>query len=305
MSASDSSKKGPAGPAAPRTSTRKEKAPVPPRARPKSFGPAVSSDKGKSKSRRPGGSFRRPGAGSGGSVRPVRPRRPSLFTSPRPDVSDLDLRADFLELLEQPEIAGLGLTTEVQEQLFEYGKFLALRSAQLNLISQEDRPRLFTRHVFECLAPGLVSHARGSKHLVDIGSGGGLPGIPLAIVAPELRALLVEPRQRKAQFLEAAVSASRLSDRVQVFQGTAEKLVLQSGASQAADLATARAVDRLAPIWRWAQGLLAPGGWLATYKGPAEIDAELESLEAPAPSATETHPCGSRPRVVLLIQKPR
>lgn len=300
MSESDSTRKGTAGSAAPRTSTRKEKAPVPPRSRPKSFGPP-----GASKPRRSGGAGRRPGSGSGGAGRVPVTKRHSLITSPRPNVSEEDLRADFQELLSLPEISSQAFPVQIQEQLFQYGKFLALRSAQLNLISQEDRPRLFTRHIFECLAPGLVSHARGSRFLVDIGTGGGLPGIPLAIVVPELRTLLVEPRQRKAQFLEAAVAALQLSPRVEVFQGTAEKLVIHSASALNADMATARAVDRLAPIWRWAQGLLAPGGWLATYKGPAEIDAELESLESPAPSATESHPCGGRPRVVLLIQRPR
>ena len=226
MSASDSSRKGPAGPAAPRTSTKKEKAPLPPRSRPKSFGPPGSSGK----KRGPGsGSGRRHGAGGARGGHGVPVRRTSLVTSPRPTVSEAELRADFQEFLAQPEIAVQQFSLEVQEHLFQYGQFLALRSAQLNLISQEDRPRLFTRHVFECLIPGLVSHARGSQSLVDIGSGGGLPGIPLAIVAPEApQSLLVEPRQRKAQFLEAAIASLGLSPRVELFQGTAEKLMIQS-----------------------------------------------------------------------------
>lgn len=253
----------------------------------------------------------RTGAGSssnrrfrpGGRRRPPteRPRRiPGVLN--RPSIDDVQLREDFDQLLRCATDTGLALTDPEQAGLWTYGKFLVERAGTLNLISQVDRPRFFTRHMLECLVPGLVSHARRSRELVDIGSGGGLPGLPLALVAPDLRVTLVEPRQRKVQFLEAVVMECGLSERVRVFQGTAEKFAEGLHGEPVADLATARAVDRLEKVWGWARRLLVPGGWLATYKGPAEMGEELERLDEEAPAAMEAYPCVGQPRAVLLIQ---
>lgn len=233
--------------------------------------------------------------------------RPARISRPlsRPAVGAPELTADFEALVVQLSAAGLELKPAEREGLLAYGRFLVERAGTLNLISQVDRPRFFTRHLFECLIPGLVLHARRSHDLIDIGSGGGLPGIPLAIVAPELRVTLVEPRQRKVQFLEAVLLECGLSQRVRVFQGTAERYADQMVDGPVADLATARAVDRLEKVWGWALRLLIPGGWLATYKGPLEIEAELQRLAEDAPTGIEAFPCPGQPRSVLLVQTPR
>lgn len=126
------------------------------------------------------------------------------------------------------------------------------------------------KHILDSVAPWrLFAEA---KHVVDVGTGAGLPGIPLAVLLPEVRFTLTESTQKKAHFVEAAVQALALPN-VTVTPRRAEEFVKE----HPVDLMTARA---LAPVIR-ALGLFAPairdGARVLLYKGP---DAELEIAEA-------------------------
>ena len=92
-----------------------------------------------------------------------------------------------------------------RKRLLDYGELIIERGASLGLVSRKDLPRLFMRHLREVAAPAFVGLARPGSRVVDIGSGAGLPGIPLAILRPDLDIVLVEPRHRRAGFLERTV----------------------------------------------------------------------------------------------------
>jgi 16S rRNA (guanine527-N7)-methyltransferase len=219
-------------------------------------------------------------------------------------VTPEERRVDFEAFWVLMEEAGTPLPERLREPLFRYGELTIERSALLNLVGPADRPRFFQRHVAECLHPTLVELARREGAIVDIGSGAGLPGIPLALIAEETRVLLVEPRLRKAQFLEATVAALGLASRVEVFQGSAEKLILESDATLGAGLATARAVGRLPLVWDWATRLLRPGGWCAVFKGPEEIDQEIAGLGTPGPAEVLVEEIRGQPRRLVLLRRP-
>jgi len=210
---------------------------------------------------------------------------------------------DLDEAVARLKGSGVAISSEIRAALAAFGDLVIDRSAVYNLISPADRARFFTRHVSESLTGALIEKAAEAGSLVDIGSGAGLPGIPLALAVPGLRALLVEPRLRKAQFLEMAAFRLGIADRVEVFQGTAEALGRRSEGSLAAGLATARAVSRLEDVWTWSQDLLRPGGWLATWKGPDEAGSEAGALRTPAPTDIEIHPIAWAQRALLLIRK--
>ncbi|HEX7879686.1 MAG TPA: RsmG family class I SAM-dependent methyltransferase, partial [Candidatus Eisenbacteria bacterium] len=178
---------------------------------------------------------RRPGAvGARPAPRPA-PRVP--VRAIHPPVDPAELEADFRTFHAELARRGQELAEAPLNLVRRYGEMVVTRSALLNLVSPGDRQRIFTRHIAECLAPELVATAQRAASLVDIGSGAGLPGIPLAIVAPGLRVLLVEPRVRRAQFLEATALALGLGDRVEVFQGSAERLLNISQGELGAGLA--------------------------------------------------------------------
>lgn len=222
----------------------------------------------------------------------------------RAPVSDQEFMADFSRFLERMSEQRIGLSDEQRDLLLLYGRFVHERSALLNLVGPADRARFFCRHVAESLHPRLIENLQVAGTMIDIGSGAGLPGIPLAIAVAASSVLLVEPRQRKAQFLEAAIQRLGLASRATVFQGTAEKLLRVRAGEVRASLVTARAVGRLATTWDWSLGMLIPGGWFATFKGPGEVAQEIESIPDSAHLLHETFPVHGEPRVLLLLQAP-
>jgi 16S rRNA (guanine527-N7)-methyltransferase len=113
------------------------------------------------------------------------------------------------------------------DRFLEYGRLLYDKAAGLAIISKGDRPQVFTRHILDSLNPVSLFEAPPVSAL-DIGSGGGLPGIPLAIAWPGTRVILLESRERKAGFLEQAARALRLSN-VMVVCARLEELRLPSG----------------------------------------------------------------------------
>jgi 16S rRNA (guanine527-N7)-methyltransferase len=161
----------------------------------------------------------------------------------------------------------LDLSDAVVTRLLAYVELLARWNATYNLSAVRDPAEMVTRHLLDSLA--IVSNVTGAT-LVDLGSGAGLPGIPLAIVAPERAVTLVDSNGKKTRFLRAAVrelglkNVSVVEKRVEAVDGTF-------------DCITARAFASLADMLGWGGHLLAPAGvWLA-LKGRFPQD-ELAAL---------------------------
>lgn len=145
------------------------------------------------------------------------------------------------------------------------------------LIGPREGARLWSRHVLnsgvagELLMPG--------QRVVDIGSGAGLPGIPLAIGRPDCEFVLVEPLERRITFLREVVSALELSN-CRVVRGRADEVIADCGN---ADIVTSRAVAPLERLARWSVPLLRLGGELLALKGSRasdEIARDAAALEA-------------------------
>ena len=102
------------------------------------------------------------------------------------------------------------LPAEACARLLEYADLLAEAAGRLNLISRGDLARFHTRHLAECLAPELSRSIPPGSRVLDVGSGGGLPGIPLAILRPDLGITLLEAKDRKAAFLDRAIIVLKL-----------------------------------------------------------------------------------------------
>jgi 16S rRNA (guanine527-N7)-methyltransferase len=143
---------------------------------------------------------------------------------------------------------------------------LAARGEELGLIGPLELARLWTRHVANCglVAPLLVRGAR----VGDVGSGAGLPGLVLAIARPDVHLTLIEPMERRVQWLETQVVALELSN-VDVVRARAEDC-----AGMSLDQVTARAVSALRTLIPITAPAVRPGGELILMKG-AGAGAEL------------------------------
>jgi 16S rRNA (guanine527-N7)-methyltransferase len=182
-----------------------------------------------------------------------------------------DREAEALELGVGARELGVELDDQQVETLLAYLDLLYFWNASAGLTSV-DRDAAVRLHVCDSLAvlPDLV----GVGELVDLGSGGGLPGIPIAIARPHVRVVLVESKRRKASFLNEAVRTLRLGNCV-VLEEDARVL----GASgRRFDALTARAFMPPAQVVELAAPMVAEGGILALLCGP-QVDADELSGE--------------------------
>jgi 16S rRNA (guanine527-N7)-methyltransferase len=181
---------------------------------------------------------------------------------------------------------GLTLTPEQLERLRVYRDLLDVSSREFNLTSLRDAELIERRHIIESLAYGVLLQRNGllegSPRVVDIGTGAGLPGLPLRIVWPDIDLVLLESVGKKCRFLEDVVDRLGLA-RVEVVEGRAEDFGQDPARREAFDLVVARAVAPLPVLLEYALPLLRTGGHLAATKGSAaisEIDASTNALEA-------------------------
>ncbi len=175
-----------------------------------------------------------------------------------------------------------------------------------NLTAVRDADTAFVRHVEDSLT--LLPHltAAGAKRIADLGSGGGLPGIPIAIARPDLEITLIESTGKKARFLEQTVAALGAT-RVRVECGRAETIGAPSGGHRNRyDAVVARAVARLPVLLELALPLVRIGGRVLAIKG-AQAETEIEEAGAALRLlharvvATERTPTGT----VVVVQKLR
>jgi 16S rRNA (guanine527-N7)-methyltransferase len=147
---------------------------------------------------------------------------------------------------------------EAADQLERYAELLRTRAVPAGLISKGDVDRVQTRHIADSLrATALVAEA---EEAVDLGSGAGLPGLPLAIATPSLTVALAESRRSRIAFLELVLDELRLPN-VRLFAGRVEDL------PQRVDLALARGFASPARTWVAAERLLRPAGRLLYWAG--------------------------------------
>ncbi|HBX81176.1 MAG: 16S rRNA (guanine(527)-N(7))-methyltransferase RsmG [Propionibacteriaceae bacterium] len=154
-----------------------------------------------------------------------------------------------------------------------YVQILATRGIEWGLIGPREADRLWDRHVLNSLA--MVPFVPDGATVVDVGSGAGLPGIPLAIARPDLTVTLLEPLLRRFNFLVEAVAELGLGDRVAVVRGRAEEH------KATYDVVTCRAVAPLERLVGWCAPLFLPAGELLAQKGSsaqAEVDAASADL---------------------------
>ena len=160
-----------------------------------------------------------------------------------------------------------------------YAELLTTTGIEWGLVGPGEAGRMWERHLLNCAvlaAPGLIPDG---VDVIDVGSGAGLPGIPLAIARPDVRVTLLEPKLRRAQFLEVAVDRLGLGSQVTVVRGRAEDGTI----ARTFPVVTCRAVAPLDRLVGWCEPLVAPDGQLLALKGEGaseEVAAARPVLES-------------------------
>ncbi|SFF06964.1 16S rRNA (guanine(527)-N(7))-methyltransferase RsmG [Blastococcus tunisiensis] len=195
---------------------------------------------------------------------------------------------------------GVPPTPAVAEELFgpalpvveRYVVQLASEGVLRGLIGPREVPRLWERHVLNSAA--VAEAVPPGARVVDVGSGAGLPGIPLGLARPDVSLTLVEPMARRVEFLDqtvadlSAVAGSALAWRI--VRGRAEERSVATAVGPV-DVVTARAVAPLPRLIGWCRGLMRPGTQLVALVGARTLD-DLSAMvpELEAAGMRDIHP---------------
>ena len=155
------------------------------------------------------------------------------------------------------------------EAIRQYIDILASRGIDWGVLGPREGGRLWDRHILNSIASEPL-FPEGAT-VVDVGSGAGLPGIPLAILRPDLQVTLLEPLLRRANFLDLAVAELGLEDRVQVIRARAEDH------HERYAVVASRALAPLARLVGWCAPLMTRTGSVLALKG---VSAGAELAEA-------------------------
>ncbi|APT83736.1 16S rRNA (guanine(527)-N(7))-methyltransferase RsmG [Corynebacterium ammoniagenes] len=145
----------------------------------------------------------------------------------------------------------------------KYHDLLATDGSTRGFIGPREVPRLWDRHLINCAVITEVMDQGAT--VVDVGSGAGLPGIPVAIARPDLKITLIEPLLKRSVFLQEVVDALEL-DNVTVIRGRAEEGPVKKAVA-GADIVTSRAVAPLGKLAKWSLPLVRRGGEMIAMKG--------------------------------------
>lgn len=186
-----------------------------------------------------------------------------------------------------------------------YADLLATHGVERGLIGPREVDRLWDRHLLNSAVVGELIPDRA--RVVDLGSGAGLPGIPLALVRPDLDITLVEPMARRVAWLDEVVAALQLP--VRVIRGRAEEPAVKDRVG-GADVVTARAVAPLARLSEWSLPLLRPGGLLIAIKGvsaQAEVERDSVAVGVAGGEIPRIETCGAElldtPTTVIVVER--
>jgi 16S rRNA (guanine527-N7)-methyltransferase len=174
--------------------------------------------------------------------------------------------------------AGLILSSAQQDSLQRYLDLLLATNERLNLTRITDPSEVRLLHIGDALT--LLPHIPSiAQKLADVGSGGGVPGIPLAIVRPDLDVTLIESVAKKCAFLRQAVAELALPN-VSVVNARVEEAA-QGPLRESFDVVLSRALAQLVWLAEWCLPLVRVGGRMLAMKGP-RVEAEMTVLQSGA-----------------------
>jgi 16S rRNA (guanine527-N7)-methyltransferase len=215
------------------------------------------------------------------------------------------------QLLESSRSFGIELSAVQLDAFDTYLSTLLDWNRRINLTSVTDAAEIAALHFLDSLACLSAWRVDANVCVTDVGSGAGLPGIPIAIARPDLRVTLLESTRKKCRFLEEVIARIPLP-LVSVDCRRAEEAGRDQGTREAFDIATTRAVSELAVVAELCLPLIKLGGAALIMKGP-RIESEIAraenavttlggEVEYARPFALPT-PAGPAERVIVILRK--
>ena len=188
----------------------------------------------------------------------------------------LETYSDFSLYLEKLcSSLNISLTSEMLGRFYEYYHLLIERNKSVNLTAITDPRDVCLKHFFDSLSITAFYDFSRTESIIDIGSGGGFPGIPLKIFFPEKKIVLIDSLNKRVSFLNDTVRDLDLEN-IYAIHGRAEDLGHDKKFREQFDLAVSRAVSNLSTLSEYCLPFVKIGGSFVAYKS-LELDNELDS----------------------------
>ena len=211
---------------------------------------------------------------------------------------------DAMELLTvQVQKWGLTLSPEQLALLCQYAELLA-NYTDANIIGTKDLKDIVLDHVLDSLSCLILEDEKYEGQIIDVGAGGGLPGIPISIAQPGASLTLLEATEKKVKFLKYSQERLRLKS-VKVSNYRAEEAGRQAGFRDAYEIAVSRALASLPVVVEYCAPFLRKGGLVLAMKGRLEEKELASGRQAAAKLGAEFREVIKVPLIAELEQKQR
>jgi 16S rRNA (guanine527-N7)-methyltransferase len=169
---------------------------------------------------------------------------------------------------------GIVVTAAMRDQLERYLEIIRSENERVNLTRIQDPDEIWIKHFYDSWTLAAAPDWSGTGRMLDVGSGAGFPGIPIKILYPDLRVVLLDSARKRIDFLRYVTAALGLSG-IQAVHGRAEDLARAAPYRESFEWVVSRAVAELRVLAEYCLPFAALDGWFAAYKGPAS-QSEIE-----------------------------
>lgn len=166
-------------------------------------------------------------------------------------------------------------TDEFVEKFYNLTEFMLEFNKKTNLTALRDEKSVISRHIADCLL--AAKHLPENGTVLDVGSGGGMPALPFAIVRPDLKIVALDATAKKTAYIASAAEHLGLKN-VSILTGRAEELGTDTKYREKFDVCSARAVAELRVLLEWCVPFIKPNGYFLSLKGKNAIT-ELENAQ--------------------------
>lgn len=182
------------------------------------------------------------------------------------------------ELFEICAANGLTVNELQRQRLIQYEELLREKNRQVNLVSRQDADNLAERHMLHCLTLLVHGTLPADCNVLDLGCGGGLPGLVLAIMRPDAQVCLVDSTRKKIEAVQQFIGQLELNN-AQAEWGRVEALAAKDAWRNRFVVVVARAVAPLEKLEAWTRPLRTPQSTMLLLKG-GDLDQECQQLRA-------------------------
>ena len=183
---------------------------------------------------------------------------------------------EFFELMKTASNdAGLEFTEVQYEQFIKYMRLLQEWNEKINLTAITEDEEVVKKHFIDCIKAFKSDKIKNAKTIIDVGTGAGFPGLPIAIMNPNVEVTLLDSLNKRINFLNLVVRELGLKN-VKTIHSRAEDGARKPELREKFDVATSRAVANMAVLSEFCMPYVKKGGYFVALKGPA-IDEELEN----------------------------